>query len=219
METTTTTQNTQAAPAGAPAAQPAAAPFGGRGGFQSRDGDRGQGGPRRGGRRPGGPRQDKERVKPEFDSKIISIRRVTRVVSGGRRFSFSVAVVAGDRKGRVGVGLGKAGDTSLAIDKATRDAKKNMIKVAMTASSSIPHSVEAKFNAARVSIMPAKGRGIIAGSSVRNVIELSGLKDVCAKLFSGSKNKVNNARAAIHALSNITKHSKVATLTKTPAAK
>ena len=83
--------------------------------------------PPRGGRRP--QRFDKERVKPEFDTKIIGIRRVTRVASGGRRFTFSVAVVSGDKKGRVGVGLGKAGDTSLAIDKATRNAKKNMIKV------------------------------------------------------------------------------------------
>ena len=83
--------------------------------------------PRTGARRPQRPGQ--ERVKPEFDTKIIAIRRVTRVASGGRKFTFSVAVVSGDRKGKVGVGLGKAGDTSLAIDKATRHAKKNMIKV------------------------------------------------------------------------------------------
>lgn len=191
---------------GAPVAAGAPSTYGQR---PPRDG---QGGFRRGPRKPGTGRGDKERVKPEFDSKIISIRRVTRVASGGRRFSFSVAVVAGDRKGRVGVGLGKAGDTSLAIDKATRDAKKNMIKVVTTSTGSIAHSVEAKFTAARVMIMPAKGRGIIAGSSVRNVIELAGLKDVCAKLFSGSKNKVNNARAAVLALGKITKHSKVATL-------
>lgn len=148
-------------------------------------------------------RTDKERVKPEFDTKLISIRRVTRVVSGGRRFTFSVAVVSGDRKGRVGVGLGKAGDTSLAIDKATRNAKKNMIKVSLTPGMNIPHMVEGKFCSARVMIMPAKGRGVVAGSSVRNVIELAGIKDVCAKLMSGSKNKINNARVAIVALQKL----------------
>lgn len=141
------------------------------------------------------------RAKPEFDQKIIDIRRVTRVSSGGRRFSFSVALVAGNRKGRVGVGTGKAGDTSLAIDKALKNAKKNMIDVPLTKSTSIPHEVYAKFNSARVEIKPARGRGVAAGSSVRDVIELAGLKDVGAKLRSGTKNKLNNARAAIKALS------------------
>lgn len=153
-------------------------------------------------------REQKERVKPEFDTKIISIRRVTRVASGGRRFSFSVALVAGDKKGRVGVGLGKAGDTSLAIDKATRDAKKNMIKVEHNKYMSIPHPVYAKYSSARIEMMPAKGRGIVAGSAVRNVIELAGLKDIVGKIRSGSKNKLNIARGAIAALSSITKHPK-----------
>jgi small subunit ribosomal protein S5 len=157
----------------------------------------GRGGPRQGGGRDRAPR---ERVKPEFDTKIINIRRVTRVASGGRRFSFSVAVVSGDRKGKVGVGLGKAGDTSLAIDKATRDAKKNMVKVSLTKESSVPHHVEAKYGSARIAIMPAKGRGVIAGSSARNVMELAGIKDVNAKIFSGSKNKLNIARVAVKAL-------------------
>ncbi len=160
--------------------------------------------PPRGGRRP--QRSDKERVKPEFDTKIIGIRRVTRVASGGRRFTFSVAVVSGDKKGRVGVGLGKAGDTSLAIDKATRNAKKNMIKVTLSPSMNIPHMVEGKFCGSKVMIMPARGRGVVAGSSVRNVIELAGIKDVCAKLLSGSKNKVNNARVAIVALKKLSKN-------------
>lgn len=160
--------------------------------------------PPRGNRRP--QRESKERVKPEFDTKIIAIRRVTRVASGGRRFTFSVAVVSGDRKGKVGVGLGKAGDTSLAIDKATRNAKKNMVKVTLSPAMVIPHMVEAKYSSARVMIMPAKGRGVVAGSSVRNVIELAGIKDVCAKLLSGSKNKLNIARATITALQKLSKH-------------
>jgi len=143
------------------------------------------------------------RVKSEFDQKIIGIRRVTRVVSGGRRFSFSVAVVIGDKKGKVGAGLGKATDTALAIDKAVRDAKKNMIKVNLNEEMSIPYEIKAKFNASVVEIRPAKGRGIVVGSSVRDVVELAGIKDVSAKLLSRSKNKINNARAAIKALESL----------------
>lgn len=143
------------------------------------------------------------RVRPEFDQKIISIRRVTRVVTGGRRFSFSVGIVIGDRKGRVGVGLGKAGDTPLAIDKAVRDARKNMIKINVTKTGSIPHEVDAKFSSSRVHIMRAPGKGILAGSSVRTVLEFAGVKEVSAKIFSRSKNKLNNANAAIKALSTL----------------
>lgn len=150
-----------------------------------------------------GPPRREARTKPEFDQKIISLRRVTRVVTGGRRFAFSVGVVIGDRKGKVGVGLGKAGDTPVAIDKAVRDARKNMIKVAMTKHGSIPHEVEAKYSSSRVLIMRAPGKGILAGSSVRTVLEFAGLKEVSSKIFSRSKNKVNNARAAIKALSTL----------------
>jgi small subunit ribosomal protein S5 len=107
--------------------------------------------------RKSGPRRD-ARPKSEFDQKIVSIRRVTRVVTGGRRFAFSVTVVIGDKKGRVGVGSGKAGDTPVAIDKAVRDAKKNMITVKMTKNGSIAHDVEAKYAASRVHIMRAPGK-------------------------------------------------------------
>jgi len=156
---------------------------------------------RRPSRRP--ERSGRERIKPEFDTKIINIRRVTRVAAGGRRFSFSVAVVSGDHKGRVGVGLGKAGDTSLAIEKATRNAKKNMVKVPLLSTMSISHAIEAKYSSAVVTIMPAKGHGVVAGSAVRNVIELAGIKDVVAKLRSGSKNKLNIARATVMALGQL----------------
>jgi len=141
------------------------------------------------------------RARSEFEQKIISIRRVTRVVKGGRRFSFSVAMVIGDKNGRVGVGLGKATDTALAIEKSVRDARKNMITVKRDKESSIANSVKAKYNASVVEIRPAPGRGIVVGSSVRDVIELAGIKDVSSKLLSRSKNKINNARAAIKALS------------------
>ncbi len=143
------------------------------------------------------------RPKPEFDQKILSIRRVTRVVAGGRRFSFSVALVAGDKKGRVGLGLGKAGDTSLAINKALRNAKKNMVKLNLTKTMSIPHEIDAKFSSSRVLLIPNKGRGLVAGTVVRDIVNLSGIKDITGKVLSGSKNKLNNAKAVMKALSQI----------------
>lgn len=167
-----------------------------RGGFGNRPERRNSN--RRGGTRP-------ERVKPEFDQKIIDIRRVSRTVAGGRRFAFSVAMVIGNHKGQVGVGLGKGGDTALAIEKANREAKKNVVTVPMTKTSSIPFGVSAKYASSRVVIMPAPGRGMVAGTSIRNVIELCGLKDVNAKLLSGSKNRLNNARAAMKALAELSK--------------
>ena len=151
------------------------------------------------------PAKKDARVKSEFDQKTVSIRRVTRVTSGGRRFSFSVTLVAGNRKGMVGVGQGKSGDTPVAIDKALRDAKKNMIQVRMTKDGSIPHEVTAKFGGSRVKIMPAPGRGLLAGSSVRTVLELAGLNSVNAKILSGTKNRANNAKVAVEALRKLSR--------------
>ena len=167
-----------------------------------REGDRGRGQrrnprrPRRGGRR-------EERSRPEYDQKIVSIRRVTRVMAGGRRFSFSVSMVIGDKKGKVGVGIGKASDTQLAIEKSIRNAKKHLITVPMNKDHHIPHDVHVKYASSEVMIMPAPGRGLVAGSSVRTVLELAGVKDVTAKIFSRSKNKLNNARAAVEALKQL----------------
>jgi small subunit ribosomal protein S5 len=124
-------------------------------------------------------------------------------MAGGRRFNFSAAIVLGDKKGRVGVGVGKAGDTQLAIEKATRSAKKNMILLNLTKNRSIPHNVEAKYCASIVEIRPAAGRGLVAGSSVRTVLELAGVTDVTAKILSRSKNPINNARVAIEALRGV----------------
>ena len=143
------------------------------------------------------------RVRSEFDHRNINVRRVTRVVSGGRRFSFSVSIIIGNRKGKVGVGIGKAGDTALAVDKAVRDAKKHMITIPLTKNSSIPHEVSAKYCASRVKIIPVVGRGLVAGSSVRFVLELAGITDVIAKINSGTKNGLNNAQAAIEALKKL----------------
>jgi len=168
-------------------------------------------GPRPGGagrndRRPrsgrGGPR---DAARSEFAQKLIGIRRVARVMAGGRRFNFSAAIVIGDKKGRVGVGLGKAADTQLAIEKATRAAKKAMISLVLTKNRSIPQDVAAKFCASEVIIRPSPGRGLVAGSSVRTVLELAGITDVTGKLLSRSHNQVNNARAAIEALRSIAK--------------
>ncbi|KKW07269.1 MAG: 30S ribosomal protein S5 [Parcubacteria group bacterium GW2011_GWA2_49_16] len=199
---------------GATAGEKASAPRTGagvsRGGPRRSGGERGGGDRRGGGSRPGGRpgsgRPGKggsrggERARPEFDNKLIQIRRVTRVVAGGRRFAFSVAMVAGNRKGSVGVGIGKAADTATAIEKAMKNAKKNMIKVRLSNEMMIPHQVEAKSSSARVMIMPAPGRGMVAGSAVRNVLDLAGVRNVRAKIISGSKNKLNIARAAVKAL-------------------
>src|SRR3989344_6070952 len=140
------------------------------------------------------------RPKPEFDQKIIDIRRVTRVVAGGRRFSFSVALVAGDKKGSVGLGLGKAGDTALAINKALRNAKKNMVKLHLTKTMSLPHELSAKFSSSKVVLYPNKGRGLVAGSVIRDIVNLSGAKDITGKILSRSTNKLNNAKAVMAAL-------------------
>ncbi len=158
-------------------------------------------------------RQRPER-RQEFEQKIADIRRVVRVMGGGRRFSFSVTMIIGDKKGRVGVGVGKSNDTSLAIDKATRDAKKHMITVNLTEDMSIAHDVKAKYGASVVEIRPAPGKGLVAGASVRSVLELAGVKDVTSKIWSRSKNKINNSRATLKALEQLGKPA----ITSKPAA-
>ncbi len=141
-----------------------------------------------------------ERPKPEFDQKIVSIRRVTRVVKGGRRMTFAVAMAIGDKKGSVGLGTGKGGDTAIAINKSIRQAKKNMFKIKTTKEMSIPHEISDKFASSRLTMMPNRGKGLVAGSTVRDMLILAGLKNITAKLHSGSKNKLNNARVAYKTL-------------------
>lgn len=148
-------------------------------------------------------RAPRERVRSEFEQKIISIRRVTRVVAGGRRFNFSVAIVIGNGRGQVGVGLGKGADTAGAIDKALANARKHMITIPLTKELSIPHEASAKYASSVLTMLPAPGKGLKAGSSVRTVLELGGVKHVSAKIFSRSKNRLNNARAAITALEKL----------------
>lgn len=165
-----------------------------------------RGGPRRGGDR--GPKRE-AKPKPEFDQKIVAIRRVTRVTSGGRKFSFAVAVIAGDKKGRVGFGTGKGLDTAMAVDKAYKKAKANMIRLPLTKTGTIPHEVFAKYSSAQVELRPAPGKGIVAGSSVRDVIEIAGIRDVIGKLRSGTKNRMNNAKVVIKALSTLSANKKI----------
>lgn len=194
---TDTTQESQVASGGA--APEAVAPGADR--SRSRGGQR----PDRRGPRRGGPRQGGDERRSEFAQKLLGIRRVARVMAGGRRFNFSVAIVLGDKKGRVGVGLGKAADTQLAIEKASRSAKRHMITLDLTKNNSIKHNIEAKYCASVIQIRPSPGRGLVAGSSVRTVLELAGITDVTAKIHSRSKNPINNARAAIEALSLVAK--------------
>jgi small subunit ribosomal protein S5 len=162
-----------------------------------------RGGPRGRGRGDGRGRGRAPRERSEFDSVTIDVRRVARVMAGGRRFNFSVAIVIGDKKGRVGVGLGKAADTALAIEKATRDAKKHMITVRRTDTGSIPHEVSAKYASSTVAIMPSSGRGLVAGSAMRTVLELAGVSDVITKILSRTKNKLTIARATVAALKKL----------------
>ncbi len=143
------------------------------------------------------------RERGEFEQVTIDARRVARVMAGGRRFNFSLVVVIGDRKGRVGVGLGKGVDTALAIDKATRDAKKHLFTVPRTSSGSIPHQVLAKYASSTVEIIPSEGRGLVAGSAVRTVLDFAGVTDVVTKIHTRSKNKLTIARATIAALKKL----------------
>jgi small subunit ribosomal protein S5 len=168
---------------------------------------RGNGGGYRGNnnnnKREGGDRKPRaffERPKPEFDQKMVSIRRVTRVVAGGRRMTFAVALAIGDKKGSIGLGTGKGGDTAIAIAKALRQAKKNMFKIKTTKDMSIEKPASAKFSSSKLEMMPNRGKGLVAGSTVRDMLILAGLKNITAKLHSGSKNKLNNARVAYKTL-------------------
>jgi len=146
----------------------------------------------------------RKREKPEFEQKLLDLARVTRVVKGGRRFSFRATMVIGDKKGRVGVGVGKGTDVSNAIGKAVNDAKKKMISI-NTKNGTILYDVQMKLGSAKIMLKPArKGRGIVAGGAVRAVVDLAGISDIVSKSF-GTSNKLNVARATIEALKEFKK--------------
>lgn len=144
--------------------------------------------------------------KSEYEQRLIDLSRVARVMAGGRRFSFRAALVLGDKKGRVGFGLGKGADTSLAIEKAARNAKKNMISVPLNKWNSIPHETKEKYSSGMVVIKPAKaGKGLVAGGAARVVLSLAGVENASVKTLSPTKNKINIAKATIEALKMLRK--------------
>ena len=141
--------------------------------------------------------------KIKYEEKIIQVTRVTKVVKGGKKLTFRAIVIVGDAKRKVGVGVGRADDVNLAMDKAILNAKKNLITVPLTLNYSIPHVVKANYGACKIMIRPSSlGTGVIAGGSVRTVLELAGIKNVVAKQF-GASSILNNAKATILALTNL----------------
>ena len=141
--------------------------------------------------------------KTEYESKLLDVARVTRGGAGGRGFRFRATVVVGNRRGKVGVGVAKGQDVSLAVEKATADAKKRLVKISLL-EGGISHSTSAKYGSSKVLLKPgAKGRGLVAGGAVRTVCDLAGIKNISAKILGRTKNKLNNARATIEALTKL----------------
>lgn len=140
-----------------------------------------------------------KREPKEFDEEVVQIDRVTRVVKGGRKLRFRATVVIGNRKGKVGIGVGKSHEVTGAIQKAIAKAKKDMLNVVLDGAT-IPHSIKIKYKSAKMLMIPAlPGTGLIAGGSLRKVLELAGIKDILSKCY-GTTNKVNNTKATFEAL-------------------
>ncbi|PJC36604.1 30S ribosomal protein S5 [Candidatus Peregrinibacteria bacterium CG_4_9_14_0_2_um_filter_53_11] len=149
-----------------------------------------------------GPGRGKQREPSEYEEEVLQIDRVTRVVKGGRRLRFRATVVVGNKKGKVGIGIGKSNEVVGAIQKAIRKAKRDMVLVPLI-NDTIPHEIKTKFKSARIILMPASpGTGIIAGGAVRKIAELSGIKNLLSKMVGGN-NRITNAKATIRALSRL----------------
>ena len=134
----------------------------------------------------------------EFDQKVVEVKRVTRVVKGGKRMRFRALVVIGDHKGKVGIGLKKGVDVAESVNKAVNQAKKNMIVLPLV-NDTIPHEINLKYKSSKIIMLPARpGTGVIAGGAVRSVLDMAGVKNVISKML-GSNNKVNNVRATFEA--------------------
>ncbi len=157
-----------------------------------------------GGQRRGRGRRDRKPREPkEFEESILQIDRVTRVTKGGRQLRFRVSVVIGDKKGRVGFGIGKSSEVLGGIRKAVADAKQNLITIPIQ-NDTIPHAVKAKFKSSQVHLYPAPaGKGVIAGGATRKILDVSGIKNVLAKLH-GSRTRINVARSTFQALGSLT---------------
>jgi len=163
------------------------------------------------GKRP--PRRERDDMRPDdgIKSKMVQLRRVTKVVKGGRNMRFSAIVVAGDTNGSVGVGMGKAAEVPEAIRKAEQAARKNMVKIAL-GEITIPHEAIGEFSASKVYLRPApEGTGVIAGGSVRAVLELAGIRNITTKSY-GSRNPVNTVKATIEGLYSLRSAEQVAAL-------
>lgn len=159
-------------------------------------------------RQGGGRKSDEE--KDAFQERVVQVRRVTKVVKGGKQLSFRAVVVVGDEKGKVGVGCAAAKEVVIAVQKAVIDAKKSLITVPLTSQMTFPHRSEAYFGAAKVMLRPAsEGTGVIAGGAVRTVLELAGVKNAFGKQL-GSKSPLNNARAALECMKNLKTFKQVA---------
>ena len=149
------------------------------------------------------PKTNKEIKKDEFDSRLLDLARVTRVTGGGKRLSFRAAVIVGNKKGKIGIGVSKGVDVAQAVEKATRKAKKNLINVSIK-DETILHEVSAKFGTAHVLLKPQrKGRGLVAGGVVRAICSLVGIKNISSKIIGRTKNKINNAEATLKALGQL----------------
>ncbi|OFK22461.1 30S ribosomal protein S5 [Olsenella sp. HMSC062G07] len=150
------------------------------------------------------PRDRKRQNDSDLQERVVYIHRVSKTVKGGRRMSLLALVVVGDGKGNVGIGMGKSAEVPLAIQKGVDDAKKNMFKVPVTASGSVPHAVEGCYGAGRVLIKPAvEGTGVIAGGPVRPLFELAGITNVLSKSL-GTDNALNIIKAAAEGLKSLT---------------
>lgn len=156
-------------------------------------------------------RRMSSQIRERWTERIIQISRVTKVCKGGKKLSFRAVIAIGNEHGTVGVGVGKADDVVNAISKATTSAKRNVIEVTIVKNKTITHTMTGIYGASKVLIKPAsQGTGVIAGSSIRTVLELAGLKNILAKQL-GSNNLLNNARATIAALNNLKNPAQVAT--------
>ena len=154
---------------------------------------------------------NKERVENEFDKRTIAVRRVTKVVKGGKKMHFSVTMIVGDKKGRIGIGNGKAADVTMANDKAFQNAKKHLVTIALDGST-IPHEVWGKFGKSSVLLMPApEGTGVDAGGPVRAMADLAGIKNIVSKSY-GSRNKINVIHATLNGFLSLRTKEQVAAL-------
>ena len=154
--------------------------------------------------------QKQQRDASELQERVVYIHRVSKTVKGGRRMSLVALVVVGDGKGKVGLGMGKSAEVPLAIQKASDNAKKNMFKVPVTETGSVPHDVLGEFGAGRVLIKPAiEGTGVIAGGPMRAVCDAVGIRNVVAKAY-GSTNPYNLVRATLNALENLRSPAEIA---------